>query len=97
MIYSTDLHNIKNTILDFYPFRESDDDELICNLKSGEILVFKFFPKGGVIDLLLRAPAPSGYKEKSVALSFSFENEEHRNVLKDRRVNQQVRIYANCL
>lgn len=83
MRYNTDLHNIKNTILNFYPFRESDDDELICNLKSGEILVFKFFPKGGVVDLLLRTPALSGYKEKSVVLSFSFENEEHRDVLKN--------------
>lgn len=83
MRYTTNLYKIKNTILDFYPFRESDDDELICNLKSGEILVFKFFPKGGVVDLLLRVPATSGYNEKSVVLSFSFENKEHRDVLKD--------------
>lgn len=86
-----ELHIIKNKILDYYPFKENKEGELLCDLKDGSKLVFVFSQKGKSIDLFLRRVLPFlGYKDTGLVYSFSFDNKEDIQILNEYIKNRLI-------
>lgn len=75
------VNEIKNKILNFYPFVENNNNTLTCKLTTSSELIFKLFYNGGTVDLCQREITFGIEKEKSIILSFSFENDDHRQQL----------------
>ncbi|MDD3788160.1 MAG: hypothetical protein PHO94_05645 [Petrimonas sp.] len=79
---------IRSKILNFYPFRK-EGDTLTCKLSSSNELIFRLFYDGGTVDLCEKVTKFGVEREKSIILSFSFENDEHRKLLNELIKNRE--------
>lgn len=71
--------NIKNKILNYFPFIEVESNKLVCRLKDGSKLLFLIYQQGKSVDLVRQDEIG---KESSIILGFSFDNEEDVSKLK---------------
>ncbi len=67
-------------IKNFYSFNDCGKGELYRYLNDESKLVFKFFPIGDTVDLLLISPKG---EEKVLVFSFTFKNKEHLEILNE--------------
>lgn len=78
-----ELFKTKKWILNYYEFHENGENELYCALEDGRFLIFKFFPKGSAVDLLLRKYLLyTGLEDEEVIkTSFYLDNKDHVKIL----------------
>lgn len=73
--------SIRNKVLTYFPFVKTDESTLVCKLSSGDILKFRFFKNA--VDLIINERTLRGYEERTLVCSFSFDNKEDVELLKE--------------